>query len=189
MRRLTTPLNEEDARSLKAGELVRLDGVIFGIRDATQHRIFNEGAAPPENLQGGVCLHTAPNARKVGDRWEKICIGTTTSRRMEVYTPPLVERYGVRGVIGKGGLGPDSLAAMSRHGAVYFAIVGGAAALETTQIEEIEAVHWEDLFPECLWRFRVKDLGPLIVGMDSHGKSLYADVQEAARRRVAEVFA
>lgn len=182
--RLTPPLDEATVRDLRVGDVVRLDGLVFGLRDATQRRLFDEGVASPEDLRDHVCLHTAPNARKVGHRWEKICIGTTTSARMERYTPSLIERRGARGVIGKGGLGAASLDAMGRHGAVYLAIVGGAAALETAQIEEIEAVHFEDLFPECLWRFRVRDFGPLTVAMDSHGASLYDRVRARARERL-----
>ncbi len=187
--RLTPPLTESDVRSLRCGDTVYLDGVLFGLRDATQRRMFDEGIEPPEDLRGHVCLHTAPNARKVGDRWEKICIGTTTSARMEKYAPALIEQYGARGIVGKGGLLEGSLAAMQRCGAVYLAIVGGAAALETLQIEAIEAVWWEDLFPECLWRFRVRGFGPLIVAMDSHGRSLYAEVRERAEGVLSSVLA
>jgi L(+)-tartrate dehydratase beta subunit len=78
---------------------------------------------------------------------------------------------------------------MQRLGMVYFAIVGGAAALETTQIEEIEEVAWEELMPECLWKFRVKDFGPLTVGIDAHGNSLYRDVQDAAKKKLEEIYA
>jgi L(+)-tartrate dehydratase beta subunit len=88
--------------------------------------------------------------------------------------------------MGKGGLLPDALEPLRRYGGVYLAIVGGAAALETTQIAEIAQVEWEDLMPECLWRFRVRDFGPLIVGMDAHGESLYENVQVEARRRLDE---
>jgi L(+)-tartrate dehydratase beta subunit len=78
---------------------------------------------------------------------------------------------------------------MRKLGMVYFAIVGGAAALETTQIEEIEEVAWEELMPECLWKFRVKDFGPLTVGIDAHGNSLYHDVQAAAHKKLEEIYA
>jgi L(+)-tartrate dehydratase beta subunit len=88
--------------------------------------------------------------------------------------------------MGKGGLLPEALSPLREHGGVYLSVVGGAAALETTQIEEIEQVEWEDLMPECLWRFRVRDFGPLIVGMDSHGESLYENVQAEARRRLEQ---
>ena len=130
--RLTTPLSETDVRQLRVGDAVYLDGIVYGIRDATQRRMFDEGVAPPEDLRGQVCLHTAPDAKKVGDRYEKICIGTTTSTRMERYTPLLIEQHGVRATIGKGGLLAGSLRAMQQFGAVYLAIVGGAAALERT---------------------------------------------------------
>jgi L(+)-tartrate dehydratase beta subunit len=109
--------------------------------------------------------------------------------RMDRFTGPLVARHGVRGIIGKGGLSRDSLAALGEHGAVYLAITGGAAALETIQIEAIEAVWWEDLLPECLWRFRVRALGPLIVGMDTHGGDLYAEVLAEARKRLPDIYA
>ncbi|NOZ24313.1 MAG: fumarate hydrolyase [Planctomycetes bacterium] len=181
---ITTPMSEDTVRGLHVRDIVHLDGTIFGIRDATQKRIFDDGVNPPVRFSDYPCLHTAPNARKVGNRWEKICIGTTTSTRMEKYSPPLIREYGCRAIIGKGGLLDDSLAAMQEYGAVYLAITGGAAALETTQIEEIEDVFWEDLFPECLWQFRVRDFGPLVVAMDCHGNSLYADVRTHARKQL-----
>jgi L(+)-tartrate dehydratase beta subunit len=184
--KLTTPLTEADVRQLRLEDTVTIDGTIFGIRDATQIRIFDHGVPPPADLTGGVCLHTAPGVKKLPDgRYEKICIGTTTSTRMDRFVPGLVEQYGVRAVVGKGGVLEGSIQAMQRVGAVYLAIVGGAAALETMQIEEIEEVWWEDLMPECLWKFRVKDFGPLFVAVDSHGNSHYRAVQERAAARIA----
>ena len=121
--------------------------------------------------------------------YEKVCIGTTTSARMVRFTEPLGEQYGVRAICGKGGFPDEAIEPMQRLGMVYFAIVGGAAALETTQIEEIEEVMWEELMPECLWKFRVKDFGPLTVGIDAHGNSLYHDVQESAQEKLKEIFA
>jgi L(+)-tartrate dehydratase beta subunit len=118
-----------------------------------------------------------------------VCVGTTTSARMERFTKPLMLQYGVRLVIGKGGLGSASLDAFREHGGAYLAIIGGTAALETTWIEAIEDVDLDDLNPESLWRFRIKGFGPLLVGMDSHGASLYRDVDAAARAKRAEVLA
>src|ERR671914_555165 len=188
--RLTFPASEEDIRKLRAGDLATVDGHIIGIRDRTQIRIFDHGVAPPMDLGGAFLLHTAPNVRKVGEgRYEKLCIGTTTSARMVRFTEPLGDQYGVRAICGKGGFPDEAIEPMQRLGMVYFAIVGGAAALETTQIEEIEEVAWEELMPECLWKFRVKDFGPLTVGVDSHGNSLYHDVQEAARKRLEDLYA
>ncbi len=183
--RLATPLTGEGVRSLQLADTVSIDGTIFGIRDATQIRIFDHGVDPPADLSGGICLHTAPGVRRLpGGRYETVSIGTTTSTRMNRFVAPLMERYGVRAVVGKGGLLQDSVDAMKRFGGVYLAITGGAAALETMQIEEIEQVWWEDLMPECLWQFRVREFGPLIVAIDAHGNSLYDRVREQAAERI-----
>jgi L(+)-tartrate dehydratase beta subunit len=187
---LTPPLDEATVRRLSAGDTVTLDGIVYGLRDATLIRMFDHGVPPPVDLAGAVVLHTAPNVTRASDgRYEPLSVGTTTSMRMDRFTRPLLARHGVRGIIGKGGLSAESLAAFREHGGVYFAITGGAAALETIQIEAIEAVWWEDLMPECLWRFRVRGLGPLIVGMDAAGGDLYADVLAGARRRLAAIHA
>jgi L(+)-tartrate dehydratase beta subunit len=103
-------------------------------------------------------------------------------------TPPLIGKYGVRAIVGKGGLLDGSLKAMRGFGACYLAMVGGAAALETTQIEEVEEVHWEDLHPEAIYKFRVRDFGPLIVAMDSHGNNLYFDVKKRAVERLPQIY-
>ncbi|HXG76766.1 MAG TPA: FumA C-terminus/TtdB family hydratase beta subunit [Gaiellaceae bacterium] len=175
---------------LRAGDEVIVQGHIIGIRDRTQIRIFDQGMEPPMDLRGAFLLHTAPNVRKLGPgRYEPICVGTTTSARMVRFTAPLGERYGVRAICGKGGFPDEAIEPMRRYGMVYLAIVGGAAALETTQIEEIEEVAWEELMPECLWKFRVKDFGPLIVGIDAHGNSLYRDVQQRARKKLEDLYA
>jgi L(+)-tartrate dehydratase beta subunit len=187
--RMIFPTTEDEIRRLHAGDSVFVDGHVIGIRDRTHVRIFDEGVEPPMDLRGAFLLHTAPNVRKREDgRYEKLCIGTTTSARMVRFTEPLGRDYGVRAVAGKGGLPDEAIEPMRRYGMVYFAIVGGAAALETTQIEEIEEVAWEELMPECLWKFRVKGLGPLTVAIDSHGSSLYHDVQKQAKKRLEELY-
>ena len=189
-KRLTFPADEAAIRELRAGDEVLVDGHIIGIRDRTQIRIFDQGVEPPLDLSGAFLLHTAPNVRKVDEgKYEKLCIGTTTSARMVRFTEPLGAKYGVRAICGKGGLPDEAIEPMRKYGMVYFAIVGGAAALETTQIEEIEDVYWEELMPECLWKFRVKDFGPLTVGIDAHGNSLYRDVQTRARAKLEELYA
>jgi L(+)-tartrate dehydratase beta subunit len=188
--RLTFPASEEDIRKLRAGDLVTVDGHIIGIRDRSHIRIFDEGIAPPLDLGGAFLLHTAPNVRKREDGgYDPMCIGTTTSARMVRFTEGLGRDYGVRAIAGKGGLPDDAIEPMRKYGMVYFAIVGGAAALETTQIEAIEEVYWEELMPECLWLFRVKDFGPLWVGIDSHGNSMFHDVQAAAHKRLEDILA
>jgi L(+)-tartrate dehydratase beta subunit len=189
-KRLTFPATEDAIRDLRAGDEVLVDGHIIGIRDRTQIRIFDERIEPPMDLSGAFLLHTAPGVRKLGPgKYEKVSIGTTTSARMVRFTEGLGSQYGVRAICGKGGLPDEAIEPMQRLGMVYFAIVGGAAALETTQIEEIEEVAWEELMPECLWKFRVKDFGPLTVAIDSHGNSLFHDVQERAKRKLEELNA
>jgi len=188
---VTFPITDPaEILKLRAGDEVTVQGHIIGIRDRTQVRIFDEGVPPPMDLKGAFLLHTAPNVRKLDNgRYEKICIGTTTSARMVKFTEPLGTQFGVRAICGKGGFPDDAIESMHQLGMVYFAIVGGAAALETTQIEEIEDVQWEDLMPECLWKFRVKDFGPLTVGIDAHGNSLYRDVQARAKAKLEELYA
>jgi L(+)-tartrate dehydratase beta subunit len=185
---LQTPFSDDVIRGLHAEDIVYFDGTLFGIRDLTQIYMFDQGHIPPVSLEGMPCIHTAPSLKKVGDTWEKICVGTTTSTRMDRFTPDLIAQYGVKAIIGKGGLYEGSLKAMQKHAAVYLAIVGGSAALETLQIQEVEAVYWEHLHPEALYKFRVKDFGPLTVAMDSHGRHLFEEVKEETRKRLPEIY-
>ena len=189
--KLTFPIADLDAlRELRAGQKLRIDGTVIGIRDATQIAMFDRGERPRMDLSGSVLVHTAPNVRKLGPgSYEKVCIGTTTSARMNRFTRGLMEQYSVRAIIGKGGLLADSLPVLREFGGVYLAITGGAAALETTQIEEIEDVEFEELMPECLWKFRVKDFGPLTVAMDAHGVSLYESIKARAEAKLEELAA
>jgi len=189
--KLTFPIADLDAlRELRAGQKLRIDGTVIGIRDATQIAMFDRGERPRMDLSGSVLIHTAPNVRKLGPgSYEKVCIGTTTSARMNRFTRGLMEQYGVRAIIGKGGLLADSLPVLREFGGVYLAITGGAAALETTQIEEIEDVEFEELMPECLWKFRVRDFGPLTVAMDAHGESLYESIKARAEAKLEELAA
>lgn len=186
---LQTPFTDEVIRQLHAGDVIYFDGTLFGIRDLTQIYMFDQNHEPPVSLAGMPCIHTAPSLKKIGEKWEKICIGTTTSTRMDRFSPGLIGTYGVKAIIGKGGLYEGSLKAMQEHGAVYLAIVGGSAALETKQVEEVEEVYWEHLHPEALYKFRVKDFGPLTVAMDSHGRNLYEDVKEVTRQKLPELYA
>lgn len=193
---LSMPCDEAAARSLRVGDTVTLEGWLFGIRDATQIAMFDQGRNVRLDLHGHAVVHTAPNVRRVPPSpaapvgYAPLCIGTTTSMRMERFTEPLLRNHGVRLIIGKGGLGPASAEAFKRFGGAYLAVVGGAAALETTWITEITDVDLDDLNPESLWKFRIKGFGPLLVAMDSHGGSLYAAVGErVADRRAAALAA
>ena len=192
---LTMPITEAQARALRVDDTVTLQRTLFGIRDATQIHLFDRGRTTHFDLQGHAVIHTAPNVKKVPPDaahpagYAAVCVGTTTSDRMERFTRPLMQQLGVRLIIGKGGLREDSQAAFTSFGGAYLAIVGGTAALETTWIEQIEAVDLDDLNPESLWRFRIKDFGPLLVAMDSHGGSLFDVVRSDAQSRRAAVLA
>ena len=183
-----TPLSNEDVRKLRVNDTVTLNGALYGIRDATQIHMFDRGRKTRFDLRGHAVIHTAPNVRKTASGYEPICVGTTTSDRMERFTRPLMEQYGVRLIIGKGGLRDDSSTAFKDLGGAYLAIIGGTAALETTWIQAIEDVDLDDLNPESLWKFRVNGFGPLLVAMDSHGESLYTRVRTAAQQKRAEAL-
>ncbi|MCE7505561.1 fumarate hydratase C-terminal domain-containing protein [Polynucleobacter sp. IMCC30063] len=180
---LATPVSETAIRQLRINDTVTLQNTLFGIRDATQIHLFDRGRKTRFDLHGHAVIHTAPNVRKVAVStefpvgYEPVCIGTTTSDRMERFTQPLMAENGVRIIIGKGGLRESSAKAFIEFGGVYLAIIGGTAALETTWIEQIEDVDLDDLNPESLWRFKIRDFGPLLVAMDSYGGSIYQNVQ------------
>jgi len=192
---LTTPVTEAQVRALRVNDTVTLQQTLYGIRDATQIHMFDRGRATRFDLNGHAVIHTAPNVRKVTPDatypagYQPICIGTTTSDRMERFTRPLMTQNGVRLIVGKGGLREDSSQAFRDIGGAYLAIVGGTAALETTWITQIEDVDMDDLNPESLWKFSIRNFGPLLVAMDSHGGSLYSVVKNDAQARRAEVLA
>lgn len=192
---LPMPVSEVQVRALRVNDTVTLQGTLFGIRDATQIHMFDRGRQTRFDLCGHAVIHTAPNVKKVPPSdahpagYAPVCIGTTTSDRMERFTRPLMTQNGVRLIVGKGGLREASAQAFAELGGAYLAIVGGTAALETTWIERIEAVDMDDLNPESLWQFRIRDFGPLLVAMDSHGGSLYSVVRDNAQARRAQVLA
>jgi L(+)-tartrate dehydratase beta subunit len=186
-----TPVTEQQARSLRVNDTVTLQKTLFGLRDATLIHLFDRGRTTRFDMHGHAVIHTAPNVKQVPHSsdhpagYAPLCVGTTTSARMERFTRDLMVDYGVRIIIGKGGMGDKSLAAFSELGGAYLAIVGGAAALETTWIERIDDVDLDDLNPESLWRFAIRDFGPLLVAMDSHNTSLYDAVANDAQSRRA----
>jgi len=191
---LRPPITGEQVRALRVNDTVTLEGALYGIRDANQIALFDQGRGTKFDLHGAATLHTAPNVRKVAPSpqhptgYAPLCVGTTTSARMERFTRPLLE-LGVRIIVGKGGLAKGSLDAFSDLGGAYLAIIGGTAALETTWIEAIEDVDLDDLNPESLWKFRIKGFGPLLVAMDSHGESLYTRIRRTAQERRADALA
>ncbi|HEX5502303.1 MAG TPA: fumarate hydratase C-terminal domain-containing protein [Thermomicrobiales bacterium] len=188
--RLTAPLDEATTRRLRVGDRVLFDGIIWGIRDATLIRIFDQGVMPPVDLTGAVLLHTAPSVRKRPDGgYDPVSVGTTTSTRMSRFTRGCLHELGARAIMGKAGLNEDARPVLAELGGVYFSLVGGAASIETVQIEAIEAAYFEDLLPECLWKFRVKDFGPVFVTMDAHGNSAYGDARARTAANMSQALA
>src|SRR3954452_17772829 len=192
---LETPVTEAEVRALKIGDTVTLEKTLFGVRDANLIAMFDKDRKTIFDMKGHAVVHTAPNVRKVPvtnecpSGYEAMCVGTTTSQRMERFTRPLMEREGVRIIIGKGGMGQGTLDAFRDIGGAYLAVGGGAAALQTTWIESIEEVDMDDLNPESIWRFRIKGFGPLLVTMDSHGSSTYEKIQGDAKSKRDAILA
>jgi fumarate hydratase class I len=194
---LTIPISEEDVRALHVGDTVNLSGVIVTGRD-TAHKYmietFIRSDEVPEDeqalyeelkrlLKESVIYHCGPVVRQREDgAWEFVAAGPTTSIREEVYEPEVIEHFGLRGVIGKGGMGPNTLKACQEHGAAYFHAVGGAASLIADAVKEVVAVHKKEAFgvPEAFWVIRVEDF-PVVVTMDTHGESIHDDVEAASK--------
>ena len=166
---LKTPLSEADVRKLRAGDVVFLSGAVFTARDQATKRLIAKPNAIPRN---SVVYHCGPLAKKKGKRWLLVSAGPTTSSRMNSMMPALIKKCGVRAIIGKGGVDARVIKAM-RGKCVYLAAVGGAGALYAKQLK-VESVRWLDLGePEALWQLEARGFGPLVVAIDSQGKSLY----------------
>lgn len=182
---LRAPLTEEQVRELKVGDVVLISGEIYTGRDAVHAYLMKND--PPANLNGAVLYHCGPVVLKNGNYQIKAA-GPTTSIREEPYQGEIIKRYGVRAVIGKGGMGAKTLAAMKDFGAVYLNAIGGAAQYYAKCIDEVLDVNLMEFgIPEAMWHLRVTDF-PAIVTMDAHGNSLHADVEKASAL-VLEKFA
>jgi fumarate hydratase class I len=172
---LRTPVTEEQVRALKVGDVVLISGEMYTGRDAVHAHLMKN--PPPVDLRGGVLYHCGPVMLKQGDAWTVKAAGPTTSAREEPYQADVIKNYGVRVVIGKGGMGPRTLAASREHGAVYLNAIGGAAQYYARAIEKVLGVHWLEFgIPEAMWHLRVRDF-VAIVTMDAHGNSLHAQVE------------
>jgi len=202
---LTTPISEAAIRALHIGDAVRLSGVIVTARDAA-HRymvdtfIRNQSIPKSEQplhkelrrqLDSGVIYHCGPVVRRGTEgEWQFVAAGPTTSIREEPYEPDVIAHFGLRGIIGKGGMGPGTLRAYLEYGAVYFHAVGGAATLIANAVKKVLAVHKLDEFgtPEAMWVIHVEDL-PVIVTMDAHGQSIHAQVEATSRASLDRLLA
>jgi len=188
---LTTPLSEDQVRNLHAGDVVRLTGSIYTFRDAQHIRAFqymNEGKEIPVDLQGQVIWHCGPAYQVINGKYRIVAAGPTTSFRVNKFEPETIRRFGIRGVIGKGGMDDATLEVMKERGCVYFLAVGGCAADFGMQIKEVLDVHWEDLKGESIFHLGVKRFGPLFVTMDSHGRSLHHEVAHEVEKNLSSMF-
>jgi fumarate hydratase subunit beta len=189
--KLRSPLSEEDVRSLKVGDQVTLDGVMYSGRDEVHARALEyakEGRKLPFDFRGAVLYHCGPIVKKDGGKWRVIAAGPTTSARMNSMEPEFIERFGVRAIIGKGGMSQPTVEAMAKQGCVYLAFTGGAAILAAEGIRDVQGVEWQDLgMAEAMWALEVEGFGPLIVAIDAHGESLYKKVDETVASNLPEV--
>jgi fumarate hydratase, class I len=173
---LRPPLSEQDIRKLKVGDVVLISGEVYTGRDAVHAHLMKN--PPPVDLRGAVLYHCGPVMLKQGEKWVVQAAGPTTSMREEPYQGEILRRYGVRAVIGKGGMGAKTSAALKDFGGAYLNAIGGAAQFYAKTVEDVPGVHWMEFgIPEAMWHLRVKDF-VAIVTMDAHGNSLHADVEE-----------
>jgi fumarate hydratase class I len=181
---LSTPISNEQIRSLHVGDVVLLDGMMHTGRDSLHHYLLSHDS--PVDLHGSVIYHCGPVVLKEGNTWRINAAGPTTSSREEPYQADIIKKFGIRAVIGKGGMGAKTLAALKEHGAVYLNAIGGAAQFYTRCITGVEGVDMLEFgIPEAMWHIRVKQF-PAIVTMDSHGNSLHAEVEKASAAELAK---
>jgi L(+)-tartrate dehydratase beta subunit len=178
---LTTPIKDEDLADLKVGDVVYLTGRLVTCRDVAHRRLIEQGRELPVNLEGGAIFHAGPIVRKKDDgKFEMVSIGPTTSMRMEKFEREFIKQTGVKLIVGKGGMGPETAAGCQEGPAVHAIFPGGCAVLAATQVEEIEGYEWPDLgMPETLWINRVKEFGPLIISIDTKGNNLISQNKES----------
>ncbi len=189
---LSTPLTEEDMRKLNVGDVVYLSGNLFTARDMAHFKIralLEAGDPLPKDFQGAAVFHAGPVCLKNQDgSWRLNVIGPTTSIRMEPYAD-MVGRLGVKAVLGKGGMGEDTLKACQTYGYVYLQAAPGCAAKLAQGVERIVDVNWFEMgMPEAVWHLQAKAFGPLVVGMDTKGHSIYADLKRSAMEKIEELY-
>jgi fumarate hydratase subunit beta len=190
--RLKTPLSTEEVAKLRVGDTVYVSGIVVAARDSAHKRMLEyieRGEKLPVDLRGGVVYHVGPVVRRTESGWKVISAGPTTSARMEAFEADVIEKLGVKLVVGKGGMGKRTAEAMKKHVAAYAIFTGGAGVLAAKAIKRVVDVYWPDLgMAEAMWVFEVEDFGPLTVMIDSTGRNFYEDLREEARRRIPEVL-
>lgn len=203
MHKLTIPIPDEDIRALHVGDTVFLTGIIVTGRDAAHKFLIENYIRQPVAadqvelyeeikglLDGGVIYHCGPVVKKHDDgHWSFVAAGPTTSIREEVYQPEVIAHFNLKGVIGKGGMGPNTLKACQEQPAVYFHAIGGAASLIAQSVKEVVTVHKMEFgVPEAMWVIRVEDF-PVVVTMDSHGQSIHQQVETQSKEKLGQLLA
>ena len=173
---LNIPADKEQIKKLKVGDIIYVTGKVFTARDEAHHMMLEKDKIPFD--PGEMALyHCGPLMKKTKEGWQVVSAGPTTSSRMEIFEDKFIEKYGVNIIIGKGGMGERTEKALQKYTCVYTSYTGGAGALAADRVEEVLGVYWLDelSMPEAVWIFKVKEFGPLVVAIDSHGKSIYRD--------------
>ena len=177
MKILNTPVSSDDLKDIKVGDVIYLNGHIVTCRDVAHRRLIEYGRELPVDLNGGAIFHAGPIVRKIEgqeDKYEMVSIGPTTSMRMEKFEKEFIKKTGVKVIVGKGGMGPNTEAGCRENKAIHCVFPAGCAVIAAETVEEIEHAHWMDLgMPEALWVSRVKEFGPLIVSIDAEGNNLF----------------
>ena len=176
---LNLPASMEEIKKLKIRDVIYVTGEIFTARDEAHHMMLETDKIPFDPAKMAL-FHCGPLMKKENNKWQVVSAGPTTSSRMEIFEDKFLEKFGTNIMIGKGGMGERTEKALQKFTGVYTAYTGGAGALAADKVEEVPGVYWlEELgMPEAAWIFKVKELGPLVVAMDSHGRSIYKEIKK-----------
>jgi tartrate/fumarate subfamily iron-sulfur-dependent hydro-lyase beta chain len=190
---LQTPISEKDTRKLTVGDIIYVTGDMFTARDSAHQRALDyhaEGKKLPIDMTGKVLFHCGPLVKKMTDAYRIISAGPTTSMRMDMFEDEFIEKFHIRVIVGKGGMGSRTTTACKTFGAVYCAFTGGAGALAGTTINSVMSVDWLDLgIPEALWYLKIKNFGPLMVAIDTHNRNLYGEIEQQVMKNKMQIYA
>lgn len=187
---LTTPISAEDLEDIHVGDVIYLTGLLTTCRDVAHRRVIEEGRDLPVDIKDGAILHAGPIIRPLGEeKYEMVTVGPTTSMRMEKFEEEFIAKTGVRLIIGKGGMGEGTMRGCHDHKALHCVFPAGCAVVAATCVEEIISANWKDLgMPETLWTSKVKEFGPLIVSIDTHGNNLFEQNKVIFNERKDKVY-
>lgn len=187
---LTTPIQAEDLEDIHVGDVIYLTGRLTTCRDVAHRRVIEEKRPLPVDVKNGAILHAGPIIRPLGeDKYEMVTVGPTTSMRMEKFEEEFIKETGVRLIIGKGGMGDGTMRGCRDYKAIHCVFPAGCAVVAATCVEEIIDAQWKDLgMPETLWTSKVKEFGPLIVSIDTHGNNIFEENKVIFNKRKEEVY-